>query len=123
MLLLGSGSPRVSDSEALYSVLRQSGSADCVAVIEAAIREVPDRELCRINVLEFAAKHSLDEERSIAAFLHASRLGLFEMAWNVLCPGCGGVLDASATLKTVNRDTTASFALQVISPRSTRWSK
>src|SRR5207244_4213426 len=23
---------------------------------------------------------------------------------NVLCPGCGGVLDASATLKTVNRD-------------------
>jgi hypothetical protein len=104
MLLLGSGSPRVSDSEALYSVLRQLGSADCVAVIEAAIREVPDRELCRINVLEFAAKHSLDEERSIAAFLHASRLGLFEMAWNVLCPGCGGVLDASATLKTVNRE-------------------
>ena len=26
------------------------------------------------------------------------------MAWNVLCPGCGGVLDTSATLKTVNRD-------------------
>ncbi len=52
----------------------------------------------------FAAKHGLDEERAIAAFLHAARLGLFELSWNVLCPGCGGVLDAGATLKTVNHD-------------------
>ena len=57
-----------------------------------------------INVLDFAAKHGLDEERAIAAFLHAARLGLFELSWNVLCPGCGGVLDAGTTLKTVNRD-------------------
>ena len=40
----------------------------------------------------------------IAAFLHAARLGLFELSWNVICPGCGGVLDAGTTLKTVNRD-------------------
>jgi hypothetical protein len=26
------------------------------------------------------------------------------LSWNVLCPGCGGVLDATATLKTVNRE-------------------
>jgi len=44
------------------------------------------------------------EERVIAAFLHAARLGLFELSWNVLCPGCGGVLDAGATLKTLNRE-------------------
>jgi hypothetical protein len=29
---------------------------------------------------------------------------VFELLWSVLCPGCGGVLDASATLKTINRD-------------------
>ena len=40
----------------------------------------------------------------ISAFLHAARLGLFELSWNVLCPGCGGVLAAGATLKTVDRD-------------------
>jgi class 3 adenylate cyclase len=28
---------------------------------------------------------------------------LFELSWNVLCPGCGGVLDAGASLKSVNR--------------------
>jgi class 3 adenylate cyclase len=94
----------VSEIEALFSVLRQSGSADSVAAIERAVRDAHDRELCRVNVLDFAAKYGLDEERAIAAFLHAARLGLFELSWSVLCPGCGGVLDASATLKTVNRD-------------------
>jgi hypothetical protein len=94
----------VSEIEAIFGVLRRSGDADCVAAIERAVREAPDRELCRVNVLDFAAKHGLDEERSIAAFLHAARLGLFELAWSVLCPGCGGVLDAGATLKTINRE-------------------
>jgi hypothetical protein len=94
----------VSESEALFSVLRQSADADCVAAIERAVREALDRDLCRINPLSFAAKHGLDEELAIAAFLHAARLGLFELSWNVLCPGCGGVLDATSTLKTVNRE-------------------
>ena len=94
----------MSEVEALFSVLRQSADADCVAAIERSVREAPDRALCRINVLDFAAKHRLDEQRTIAAFLHATRLGVFELLWNVLCPGCGGVLDASATLKMVNRD-------------------
>ena len=94
----------MSEAEALFNVLRQSTDADCVAAIEQAVAAMPDRELCRINVLDFAKKHNLDEERALAAFLHAARLGLFELSWNVLCPGCGGVLDAGATLKTVNHD-------------------
>ena len=55
-------------------------------------------------MLDFAAKTGIDEERAIAAFLHAARLGIFELSWNVLCPGCGGVLDTSSTLKSVNKD-------------------
>jgi class 3 adenylate cyclase len=94
----------MSETEALLSVLRQSAAPDCVAAIEHLIADGPDRDLCRVNVLAFAAKHDLDEERTIAAFLHAARLGLFELSWNVLCPGCGGVLEAGATLKNVNRD-------------------
>ena len=94
----------MSDTEALFNVLRQSADGDCVAAVECAVRDAPDRELCRINALSFAAKNGLDEERTLAAFLHAARLGLFDLSWNVLCPGCGGVLDASATLKTVNHD-------------------
>jgi class 3 adenylate cyclase len=94
----------MSESEALFGVLRQAADTDCVAAIEQAVREGSDRELCRINALVFAAKYGLDEERAIAAFLHAARLGLFELSWNVLCPGCGGVLDAGTTLKAINRE-------------------
>src|SRR5690242_2346024 len=94
----------MSEPETLFGVLRHSADAKCVGAIEQAVREAPDRDLCRINVLSFAAKHDLDEERTIAAFLHAARLGLFELSWNVLCPGCGGVLDTSTTLKSVNKE-------------------
>src|SRR5271170_2195451 len=94
----------MSETESLFATLRQSADPRTVEAIEALVRDGSDRALCRINVLDFAARNGLDEERVIAAFLHAARLGLFELSWNVLCPGCGGVLDAGATLKTLNRE-------------------
>ena len=94
----------MSEARNLFSVLRQSADPETAAAIEKLVEDAPDHALCRVNVLAFAAKNGLDEERAIAAFLHAARLGIFELSWNVLCPGCGGVLDASETLKSVNRD-------------------
>src|SRR5499427_8414899 len=93
-----------SEADGLLTVLRQSVDAETAAAIDELIADAPDRALCRINVPAFAAEQRLDEERVIAAFLHAARLGIFELSWNGLCPGCGGVLDASATLKSVDKD-------------------
>jgi class 3 adenylate cyclase len=93
----------MSEAEALFSVLRQSADDDAVAVIERLVRDAPDHALNRINALDLAAKEGLEEERVIATLLHAARLGLFEMSWNVMCPGCGGVLDANTTLKTLDQ--------------------
>ncbi|HZW46428.1 MAG TPA: adenylate/guanylate cyclase domain-containing protein [Microvirga sp.] len=94
----------MSEDQKLLALLRQSADSGIVDLIEHLIHEAPDHELNRINVLAFAAKHNLDEERTIAAFLHAARLGLFEMSWNVLCPGCGGVMDAGASLKSLKKE-------------------
>jgi len=94
----------MSEAKTLFSILRQSADPATADAIERMVQDAPDRALCRINVLEFAAQRGLDEERAVAAFLHAARLGIFELAWNVLCPGCGGVLDTSTTLKSVNKD-------------------
>ncbi len=94
----------MSETEALFGVLRQSADADSAAAIERAVRDAPDRELCRINVLDFSARNGLDEERALAAFLHAARLGIFELSWNVICPGCGGVLEVGSTLKTIDHE-------------------
>jgi len=92
------------EAEALFATLRQTADPAAVTAIETLVREAPDAELCRVNVLKFAARHALDEEAAIAAFLHAARAGIFELSWNVVCPGCGGVLGEGATLKTVGHD-------------------
>jgi class 3 adenylate cyclase len=94
----------MSEAKPLFEMLRQSAQPRVVDALERLVREAPDRKLSRINALAFAASEQLDKEQTISAFLQASRLGLFEMSWNVLCPGCGGVLDANTSLKTVQSD-------------------
>ena len=93
----------MSQVDALFPPLRQVADSQAVAAIEHLVREAPDRALHRVNALAFAKDNGVDEEQAIAAFLHATRLGLFEMSWNVLCPACGGVLDAGTSLKSINR--------------------
>ena len=96
----------MSDAQDLFRVLRETPDADPTVVdaIERLVAQGDDRNLCRINAISFAAHQGLDEERVIAAFLHGARIGMFDISWNVLCPGCGGVLDTNATLKTVQKE-------------------
>lgn len=94
----------VSDIQAQFATLAQATDPAVADAIARLIRDGADHELNRINVLDFAARHGLNEERVISGFLHASRLGLFDLTWNVLCPGCSGVLDAHSTLKSLRHD-------------------
>jgi len=91
----------MSETEPLFAAFRQTADPDVAEAAERLVREAPDGALCRINVLDFAGRAKLDEERVIAGFLHATRLGLFDLSWNVLCPNCAGVLETAVTLKTV----------------------
>jgi class 3 adenylate cyclase len=94
----------MSDLTALFGVMRQTADGKSVDAMEHLIREGTDRDLCRVNVLDFASASAVDVENAIAAFLHASRLGLFDLSWTMICPGCAGVLDEGSTLKSFNRD-------------------
>jgi class 3 adenylate cyclase len=94
----------MSDTKAQVSVLKQTADPAVADAIVQLIETGEDHELNRINALDFSARTGLDEEKVISGFLHASRLGLFDLTWNVLCPGCGGVLDAHSTLKSLRND-------------------
>src|SRR5579864_3304699 len=94
----------MNDIRAQISVLRDAADPTVADAIAQLIGEGRDHELNRINALEFSTRAALDEEKVISAFLHASRLGLFDLTWNVLCPGCSGVLDAHDTLKSLRPD-------------------
>jgi class 3 adenylate cyclase len=92
----------MSETEARFSALRKSAEAQVAAAIEKYVRDASDLQLNRINTFDFAAAHQLPEGPVLDAFLHASQIGLFDMSWNVLCPGCGGVLGANASLRNIH---------------------
>ena len=94
----------MSDSQAQFSVLKRTADPAVADAIQELVENGADHELNRINVLDFSVRTGLDEERVVSGFLHASRLGLFDLTWNVLCPGCSGVLDAHSTLKSLRQD-------------------
>src|SRR5204863_7464087 len=94
----------MSDIQAQFSVLKQTADPAVADAILHLIEKGRDHELNRVNVLDFSKRNGLDEEKVISGFLHASRLGIFDLGWNVLCPGCGGVLDAHSTLKSLRPD-------------------
>src|SRR6202048_1278602 len=94
----------MSETQAQFSVLKQTADPMVAEAIRLLIQKGEHHELNRINLLDFAARTGLNEERVISGFLRASRLGLFDLTWNVLCPGCGGVLDAHSTLKSLRHD-------------------
>ena len=89
--------------ETLFATLRQTAKPDVAQVIAKHVEDAPDRDLCRINPLAFATRHNFDADQVIATYLHAARLGLFELAWNVFCPSCSGVLESAATLRSIKK--------------------
>src|ERR1700739_1502726 len=94
----------MSDIKSQFSVLKQTADRAVADAIARLIEDGEDHELNRINALDFSKRTGLDEEKVISGFLHASQLGLFDLAWNVLCPGCSGVLDVHDTLKSLRNE-------------------
>lgn len=94
----------MSDIRAQFAVLKQTADPAVVDAIQRVVENGEDHELNRINVLDFSRQAGLEEEHVISTFLHAARQGLFDLTWNVLCPGCGGVLGAHSTLKSLRPD-------------------
>jgi class 3 adenylate cyclase len=91
------------DVEALWDTLRQSAEPAVVASMKDLVETGSDRALNRLNPLAFAAAQRLGEDAIIGALLHASRIGLFDLSWNMLCPGCGGVIGSGYALKALDR--------------------
>ena len=72
-----------------------------ISKFETLIRSGDDLSLYRVNPLAFARDRAITEAESIDLFLHATRSGLFEMSWDVVCPQSGMVLDSFGALRTL----------------------
>src|SRR5687767_1097238 len=68
-----------------------SWSPRLISKLEAFIRTADDYALFRVNPMQFAAEKGVAENEAIDLFLHASKLGLFDLEWNLICGCCGQV--------------------------------
>ncbi|HEY9857536.1 MAG TPA: DUF5939 domain-containing protein [Stenomitos sp.] len=69
------------------------------------VASAPDEALFRVNPLTYAAERGMPEHRAIDLFVHAGRAGIFDLAWNVLCYGCGGYLQSGHALGELSAQT------------------
>jgi len=82
----------------------RSWSPRVVSKLEMHLRTASDDEVFRINPLRFAIEKGIDEEESIALFLHATRSGLFDLEWHLVCPLCSQYLASFSSLRHVHSD-------------------
>ena len=93
----------MAEAAALWDLLQQAADPAVVASLKTTVESAPDRILNRINPLAFANEHGFAEEPVIAALVHSAQLGLFDMAWNMLCRSCSGVLKTGDGLRALDR--------------------
>ena len=84
--------------------LRASGQApELVARLETFLRTAPDVELAHIRPLAVARAWQREGWEVAALFLHATRSGLLDLSWEVLCPNCRASRTPVVTLRQLHR--------------------
>src|ERR1700751_2012874 len=70
--------------------------------LERFIRTASDYDLFRVNPIRYAAANSLSESEGIELFVHAAKVGLFEMQWLLICAYCPQVAGSFRELDQVH---------------------
>lgn len=70
----------------------------CIDRLLEWIRTGDEHDLYRIQMRERARAWSVDEDALLRVCLHATRAGLLDLSWDVVCPHCRGVTAATAKL-------------------------
>jgi len=65
-----------------------------ISKLESFIRTAEDYDLFRVNSIQYATEKGMAESEAIDLFLHSAKVGLFEMEWHLVCPGCGHVVES-----------------------------
>ncbi|MDB4958860.1 MAG: serine/threonine protein kinase [Myxococcales bacterium] len=71
------------------TVLTAAGiDAGAIESLATYLLRASDQDLARIRPIELAAKFRIAEDAMIDACLHAAKIGLLAMVWDVICPSC-----------------------------------
>lgn len=82
------------DEQLTQLELTRLWSPRVISKLETFIRSALDVDLFRINPVQYALERSMSEAEALDLFLHATKVGLFEMDWHIVCPHCGFIIDS-----------------------------
>jgi class 3 adenylate cyclase len=72
-----------------------------ISKLESFLRTDDEWALFRANPFYFAEERGVAEDEAVDLFLLASKVGIFQMSWSLLCPGCGDAVQSFSSLKSV----------------------
>lgn len=73
-----------------------------ISKFENLLQSEDDFELFRINPIRFAKATGMDEKEAVDLFLHASKVGLLSMNWDMVCSSCASVYGSFKHLQSVS---------------------
>ena len=95
----------MSEAKICFSVLRQSADPDTVDAIETLVQDAPDRALCRINVLDFAAQGGVSTKSVRSPPFSTPPGSGFSSCRGMCCARAAAACSRRATtLKSVNQE-------------------
>lgn len=72
-------------------LVKQGADAAIVQKLATYVKSADDTELYRIQIRPLARRWQVPEDALLSVCLRATRVGLLEMSWDVICPHCRGV--------------------------------
>ncbi|HMV44791.1 MAG TPA: DUF5939 domain-containing protein [Leptospiraceae bacterium] len=79
-------------------LLEKNLNIDIIKKLLEFIETGDDQDLYRIRVLELANKWKVSERELLIICMHATRLGLLTISWDIICPHCRGTRQEAVTL-------------------------
>jgi hypothetical protein len=73
-----------------------------LSALESFVRTADDYDLSRINPIQYGRTAGLSDAYAIELFVHAAKVGLFEMDWQLLCAYCPQVAGSFRELERVH---------------------
>lgn len=80
------------------TVIRQGTDASLVAHLEDFLERADELSVQRIRPYALADRWHVDRRRVLEMFLRATRAGILDMSWDLLCPSCRGTTEGHTNL-------------------------
>jgi class 3 adenylate cyclase len=80
------------------AVIRQGAAASLVARLEEFLDHADELSVQRIRPYALADHWEVNRRAVLEMFLRATRAGIFDMSWDLLCPSCRGITEGHTNL-------------------------